>query len=164
MSTPPIIEIRRTPGRFFAILFASLAVAAAGITALIFETPPVARWVSVLAAGLAFAAAGVAALRLSQLRTPVVTISTDGIRDLRIAPETIPWSDIKAVSTAEESGARVVVLTLDDVAERRLTLTGIARMTRHPHRGPAPEGLYLRSAGLDMDFDALLRLIKERRG
>src|SRR3954469_9968601 len=71
------------------------------------------------------------------LRGPVVTISSQGFRDTRLAAELIPWRAVRGVSAYNGALAwqqRVMVLAVDPVTEARLTLPLLARLTRRPNR------------------------------
>jgi hypothetical protein len=48
----------------------------------------------------------VAAWRLAMTSGPVVTIAPEGIRDIRVAAEFIPWSAVRSIQTWETPGRR----------------------------------------------------------
>jgi hypothetical protein len=87
---------------------------------------------------------------------PVVTISREGIRDVRVAAEVIPWSAVRDVKVWESNGQRVMVLAVDRAVEAGLTLTRIARWTRGANRALGADGLCVTAQGLKIGFDALL--------
>jgi len=99
--------------------------------------------------------------RLFTTRGPVVTITPDGIRDTRVAAELIPWSAITAVSTWQHSGQKVMVLAVDPLVERTLTLTAMARWTRGANRTLGADGLCVTAQGLKTDYETLLKTAVE---
>ncbi len=87
---------------------------------------------------------------------PVVTIAPEGIRDLRVAAEFIPWAAIRNVATWTFQGQKVMVLAVDPAIEDRLTLTRIAKWTRSANAKLNADGLCVTAQGLKMDFQTLL--------
>lgn len=94
-------------------------------------------------------------------RGPVLTISAEGIRDLRIAPETIPWRAIRKIYTWEYSGQRILVLDVDPETERTLHLSFIARWTRGANRKLGADGLCIAAHGLKIDYDEMFNLVQQ---
>ncbi len=95
--------------------------------------------------------------RLVTVRGSVVTLAPQGIRDTRIADEFIPWRSIADISTWEESGQRVMVLSVDPKVESNLSLTRMARWTRGPNHALGADGLCVTPAGLTFSYDDLLQ-------
>jgi hypothetical protein len=87
---------------------------------------------------------------------PVVTIAREGIRDVRVAAEVIPWGAVHDVKIWESNGQRVMVLAVDPAVEAGLTLTRIARWTRGVNRALGADGLCVTAQGLKIGFDTLL--------
>jgi len=112
--------------------------------------------------GVLFFGGGTAAWlwRLRRSRGTVLTISREGIRDTRIAPETIPWSAVRKVSTWEYSGQRILVLDVDPAVERTLHLSAIARWTRSANRKLGADGLCIATHGLKINYDELFELVR----
>jgi hypothetical protein len=100
---------------------------------------------------------GILVWRLLTVRGAVVTITPEGIRDTRIAPELIPWSAITGVSTWQHRGQKVLVLAVDSAVQNRLTLTRIARWSRETNRAFGIYGLCIAATGLNINYDALLQ-------
>jgi hypothetical protein len=98
----------------------------------------------------------IAIVRLARARVAVVTISPQGIRDVRIASETIPWSAIRGISTWSFQGPQVMVLAVDPAVESGLTLSTIARWTRSANAKLGADGLCVSAAGLKIGFTELL--------
>lgn len=86
----------------------------------------------------------------------VVTLSPQGIRDIRIAPEVIPWSAIRNVSTWKSQSQRIMVLDVDPETESRLPLSKIARWTREANKKLGADGLCVTAQGINTDYDGLL--------
>jgi hypothetical protein len=94
--------------------------------------------------------------RLLRSNQIFVTIAPQGIRDIRIAPEFIPWPAIRGISTWEQHRQKVMVLAVDPAVERRLTLTRVARWTRSANAKLGADGLCVAATGLKTDYDTLL--------
>jgi hypothetical protein len=86
---------------------------------------------------------------------PVVTLSPDGIRDMRVAAETIPWSAVTKISIWQSQGQRVIVLAVEPAVEQQLTLTRIARWSRGANKMLGADGLCVTAQGLKTSFDTL---------
>jgi hypothetical protein len=87
---------------------------------------------------------------------PVVTITQEGIRDVRVAAEFIPWGAVSDLKVWESNGQRTMVLAVDPAVEDRLGLTRIARWTRRANRALGADGLCVTAQGLKIGFDELL--------
>lgn len=91
-------------------------------------------------------------------RGPVVTITSHGIRDTRIAAEFIPWTAVRRIST----GDKQVVLSIDPALEKQLTLTSTARLWRAPNRLLGVDGLWITAQCLKIGHSTLLSLCQSR--
>jgi hypothetical protein len=113
-------------------------------------------------AGVLFFGLGTAAWLWRHLRSrgTVLTLSREGIRDARIAPETIPWSAVRRFFTWEYSGQRILVLDVDPAVERTLHLSAIARWTRGANRKFGADGLCIATHGLKINYDELFELVR----
>jgi hypothetical protein len=100
---------------------------------------------------------GILVWRLLTVRGAIVTITSEGIRDTRIASELIPWSAITGVSTWRHRGQKALVLAVDSAVENRLTLTRFARWSRATNRAFGIYGLCIAATGLNISYDALLQ-------
>ena len=87
---------------------------------------------------------------------PVVTITRDGIQDIRVAAEFIPWSAVRDIAVWKQRRQRFMVLVVDPAVEARLDLTRIARWTRNANRGLGADGLCVGANELKIGFDELL--------
>jgi hypothetical protein len=95
--------------------------------------------------------------RLFTTRGAVVTISPDGIRDVRIAEDMIPWGAVKKISTWEYQHQKFMVLAVDPDVTARLRLVPIARWTRDANRALGADGLCITAGGLKIDYATLLQ-------
>jgi hypothetical protein len=96
--------------------------------------------------------------RLIDWRVPI-TISPDGIRDRRIAAETIPWSAVRKLWTRDVYNEPALMLTIDPAVEKTLHLTSFARFNRAWDRAFGHNGLWMSHRGLKISFDDLRSLI-----
>ncbi|MDA9494996.1 STM3941 family protein [Bradyrhizobium sp. CCBAU 11361] len=92
-------------------------------------------------------------------RRPVVIVTPYGIRDLRIGNEFLLWEAIAEVSTEERRGRRMIVLTLTPGLQRQLSC--IHASVRSASRGVQDDRIIIRSDGLAIDFDTLLRACRD---
>lgn len=99
--------------------------------------------------------------RALTLRGPVVAISPDGVRDVRVAADTIPWSAIEDIYTWQTYGQKIVILQIPDAEWDRLKLTSIARRSRSANRALGADGIAISAQGLTIGPDRLYELIAE---
>ena len=111
-----------------------------------------AGWTGILFFGFC---AAVAIWRLLGQRGPVVTLSPQGLRDARVAAETIPWNAIRGISTWQMQRQMVLVVAVDPAIEERLTLTRLARWTRSANRRMGADGLIVSAHGLQVGYPTL---------
>ena len=86
----------------------------------------------------------------------VVTISPGGVRDKRVAADTIPWSAITDIATWSAYNQPAIILAIRPEVEKRLKLSMITRMTRRANASLGADGLAIASQGLSLGHDALL--------
>ncbi len=94
--------------------------------------------------------------RLFTAEHVVLMLSPEGIRDTRVAAEVIPWAAVRGLGTWAMQGQKVLVLDVDPEAEKRLTLTRMARWTRGANAKLGADGLCIAATGLEIGYDALL--------
>jgi hypothetical protein len=113
--------------------------------------------------GALFFGLGTAVMLWRALTTgAVVTLAPEGLRDVRVAREFIPWTAIERVSTYTISGQSFVIVAVAPEVEQRLTLTAIARWTRGANRAIGADGLAVGPQGLAIDCAALQAAIEAR--
>jgi hypothetical protein len=116
-------------------------------------------WVGLLFFGFCL---GVILRRLASGRGDVVTITSEGLVDRRVATGLIPWRAIKAINVWDYSSQKAIVLKLDPEMEKGLELRRVTKWTRGPNRALGADGLCIASMGLSVDHDQLLREIRDR--
>jgi hypothetical protein len=89
-------------------------------------------------------------------RGTVVTIGPDGIRDVRVADNTIPWSAISDIGTWTAHGQKIMVLAVSPEVEAGLGLTRAASWSRGANRALGADGLCVTAQGIKIGYDALL--------
>jgi hypothetical protein len=155
------VEIEASPLRMFGLAVLGLLMTALSAAIALHVFPDVQPGSLVEFAGYAgtlfFGACTVLALwRAFTTRGPVVTITREGIRDVRVAAEIIPWRAVNGLKVWESNGQRVMVLAVDPAVEAGLNLTRIARWTRGANRALGADGLCVTAQGLKTGFDQLL--------
>jgi hypothetical protein len=158
--TSRTIEIRASLARLLTLLVFSLmstAIAAALAFRLLPGVPADPTATSAGYTGIAFFGfcAAVALWRLYAQRGAMVTISPAGLRDVRVAQETIPWSAVKGIATWQMQRQMVLVVSIEPAVEQRLTLTALARWTRTAHRALGADGLVVSAHGLKIGYPTL---------
>jgi hypothetical protein len=101
----------------------------------------------VLRRGRGLAAVGAARRHRHDLAT--------GLRDVRVAPQTIPWSAIKSISTWQMQRQMVLVVAVDPAVEQYLTLTRVAQWMRAANRRIGADGLVISAHGLKIGYPTL---------
>jgi len=154
------IEFYASPTRVLTLLSFSVmstAIAAALAFRLFPNMPNDPATVSAGYSGLVFFGfcAAVALWRLYGQRGPIVTVSPEGLRDVRVAAEPIPWRAIKSISTWQMQRQMVLLVAIDPADEARLTLTRLARWTRNAHRKLGADGLVVSAHGLKVGYPTL---------
>ena len=87
---------------------------------------------------------------------PVITLSPQGIRDTRIAAETIPWPAITNVSTLNYRYSRSVAVSVAAATEARLTFPLPFRYTRVINRAFGYDEIPIGANGVKTDFETLM--------
>jgi hypothetical protein len=103
--------------------------------------------------------AGVVLRRLLTMRGPVLTLSPAGIRDLRVAAETLAWSAVHNIWIANTLVAyKLMLFEVDQRTETGLTLTRTAKWSRWPNRFTNKYGLGFPTFGLAMSQDDVISI------
>jgi hypothetical protein len=98
----------------------------------------------------------IAAWRFIAQRGPVITISPDGIRDIRVAADVIPWRAVRHISTWSYERQSAMILAVDPAIEAGLSLSTIARWSRGANTALGANGLAVTAGGVKIGYDALL--------
>lgn len=146
-------------GSFILTVLASIGVGAAvWLNVAILTTPALIAFLigmSVLV-GLSFLLARL----MLRSDTPVVTISPEGVRDIRLSEDMITWQDIEAVRTLRNRQVPGIELILSKQAEKDLTYKPLPRLLRN-YRGLSSSVRYAVSAhGVKMRHQQLLATLK----
>lgn len=99
--------------------------------------------------------------RLFTLRGTVVEMSRKGIRDIRVAPEIVPWREVKEISTWRGSGQKIMVLHVDQDVWDGLSLTEIARRSQSMNSALGADGIPISSTELQTSHEALVTTAME---
>ncbi|MEC9344195.1 MAG: STM3941 family protein [Pseudomonadota bacterium] len=91
------------------------------------------------------------------MRGAVVTFSPEGIRDIRISKTTIPWSEVRDISTWSYRGQKMIVLKIDADTRKRLGLGLMARWAARINQMFGADGLSINPQGLKTSYRNLLR-------
>lgn len=151
----PTLEIGVSPAQTVRLTLLSVLMTAASAALLLVDDEPVLTVVGAVGA-LFFGWCGVVWVRRALThRGAVVTVSAEGFRDVRVARETVPWSDVLDIGTWSSSGQDVMVLRVPDEVWDRLTLTAIARSSRRANRALGADGLAITAQGLRIRYDEL---------
>ena len=86
----------------------------------------------------------------------IVTLLPEGIRDVRLSQDVIPWSAIRRISTYEIHKQKFMVINVDPAAEAGIAMTRMARLGREANRGLGIDGLCVGAQGLKIGYDELL--------
>ncbi len=97
------------------------------------------------------------AWRLISMRGPVVTVTPQGIRDIRLSPDLIPWSAVREVKTWQFGMQKTVVLAVDPAVESKLNLAPAMRWSRGANARLGADGLCVAGQGLATDYETLFR-------
>lgn len=155
-------DIAASPGRLLMLALGSLAFvvggwymieATSGTTRYSREMIALVGYASMAFFGFCLA---IAIQRLLTQRGTVITISPDGLRDVRVSPDLIPWAAIQSLSTWQMQGQQVMVVAMKPGEEEKLTLTRIARMSRGANARLGADGLAVTAQGTKIGHDELM--------
>ena len=110
-------------------------------------------WVGFLFFGLCL---GVVVWRLFVSRGAVVTITSEGLTDIRVAKGLIPWREIERVNVWEYQRQKAIVLKLNPGIEEKLGLSRMTQWSRALKRSLGADGMCIASSGLAISHDGLL--------
>ncbi|APG09140.1 MULTISPECIES: STM3941 family protein [Bradyrhizobium] len=102
--------------------------------------------------------------RLISARSPVVFISRVGIRDLRLADETIAWSSVRKIQIWEQRLQKFVVLKLDPLVAGRFSGGFLRRALSLMNKTLGADSVIVNAGGLTMDVKTLLETCKQYWG
>jgi len=100
--------------------------------------------------------------RLATARAPVVFINRVGIRDTRLADETIAWSAVRKIQIWDQRAQKCVVLKVDPLVAKRFAGGFLTRALMSKALGA--DGVVVNAGGLTMDIGTLLEICKQYWG
>jgi hypothetical protein len=117
---------------------------------------------AVLLVAFGLLALAVAYMALTQ-RGPLVNLSRDGIRDVRIAPEIIPWSEVRGLRSVDVRvfgfwATRYIALDVGRDFRQQLSIKRGARVSEDAAAPPDSVTIDLQTFALTMQHDELLSL------
>ena len=102
--------------------------------------------------------------RLISARQPVVFISRVGIRDTRLADETIAWSSVRKILIWEQRVQKFVVLKVDPLVAERFSGGFLRRALSMMNKALGADSVIVNAGGLTMDVETLLETCKQYWG
>lgn len=102
--------------------------------------------------------------RLMSARQPVVFISRVGIRDTRLADETIAWSAVRKIMLWEQRAQKFVVLKVDPLVAERFSGGLLTQALSMMNKALGADGVIVSAGGLTMDVEKLLEACKQYWG
>lgn len=161
IDTSRTIEIESAPRKLLLLVGLGLFMTAGGAVLAFGGLPgrgstPYAHFIGYVSVVFFGAVTILALSRLVTRRGPVITITTEGICDRRVAGNFIPWRAVTRISTWRFQRQSIMVLTIDPAIEPALQLTRVARWSRGANRAVGIDGLSISAQGLKTDHDTLL--------
>lgn len=102
--------------------------------------------------------------QLISARQPVVFISRVGIRDTRLADETIAWSAVRKIMLWEQRAQKFVVLKVDPLVAERFSGGLLTQALSMMNKALGADGVIVNAGGLTMDVEKLLETCKRYWG
>ncbi len=99
--------------------------------------------------------------RLVSTRRPVLFLTRVGIRDTRIADDTISWRSVRDISAWRYRSHTIVVLKLDPMIANRFDVGLLKRIVSMMNNAVGAEGVLVNPGGLTMDGETLLETCKQ---
>lgn len=154
IDTSRTIEIHHSPLKLAGLLVLSILMTAGGvaIAALTPENLPV----GIAAGGFFGLCTVIIAWRLVASRGPAVILTPEGIRDVRVSADFVPWTAVEGIGTWEHEGQKIMVLTLAPEFQKTVAWTPVAKWTRSLNRLLGADGYCIAPTGLKTSYDALL--------
>mgnify|MGYP003497707592 FL=1 len=115
-------------------------------------------------AGLLFfgAALAIGFYRFATVSKIVVTLSPDGLHDIRVSERPVPWEAIADVGVWTMHEQNIIVLAVPPDVEARIGLTRMARWSRGANAKLGADGLCISATGLKIGHKDLLDEIRKR--
>jgi hypothetical protein len=97
-------------------------------------------------------------------RAPVVFINRVGIRDTRLAGETIAWSAVRKVQIGQQYAQKFVVLKVDPLVAERFSGGILSRALSMTNKSLGADGVIVNAGGLTVDAQSLVETCKQYWG
>jgi hypothetical protein len=159
VQTSDVMEIKGSPAKLIGLLAIGVLMTALS-AALAFRWLPVTPravpwgWFGLVFFGLCTV---ICVWRLLTAGRTVVTITPQGIKDVRLAADVVPWRAVRDISTAVVKSQKFIVLAVEPSIDKQLSLTRIAKWSRGPNRALGADGLCVSAIGLKIGHDALFK-------
>ncbi|MBR0836788.1 hypothetical protein JQ612_26655 [Bradyrhizobium manausense] len=102
--------------------------------------------------------------RLVTARRPLVFITRVGIRDTRLADETIAWSAVRKIFPWEQRGQKFVVLKVDPLIAQRFSGGFATQALALLNKALGTDSVIVNAGGLTMDAETLLETCRQYWG
>ena len=102
--------------------------------------------------------------RLLTARRPLLFISRVGIRDARLADETIAWSAVRKIFPWEQRGQKFVVLKVDPLIAQRFSGGFATQALALLNKALGTDSVIVNAGGLTMNTETLLETCKQYWG
>jgi predicted small integral membrane protein len=99
--------------------------------------------------------------RLISSREPVVFISRVGIRDTRVADDTIAWRSVRDILVWQLRTQKIVVLKLDPLVAEQFAGGMLQRVLSLMNKALGADGVIINAGGLTMDAETLFETCKQ---
>ena len=97
-------------------------------------------------------------------RGPVLFIDRNGIRDLRISPNVIPWDAVEQIGIGEVKKQAFVTLKVTPGLEKQLVASAGRKLTKAANHALGVDGIVINPSGLQVDPETLLEVCNAYRG
>lgn len=97
-------------------------------------------------------------------RAPVVFISRVGIRDTRLAGETIAWSAVRKIQMGQQYAQKFVVLKVDPLVAERFSGGFLTRAVSMTNKSLGADGVIVNAGGLTIEAQSLVETCKQYWG
>jgi hypothetical protein len=165
---PDIIEIGYSWKRLL-VLLAAAVILTAGCAAMAFHLFPDMRvdafYTAVGYFGVLFFGFGILKMGwlLLTARGPVLFIDRNGIRDLRVSPNVIPWDAVEQIETGEVKKQAFVTLRVTPALEKQLVASGGKKLMAVANHALGVDGIVLNPSGLQVDAETLFEVCNAYR-
>jgi hypothetical protein len=96
-------------------------------------------------------------------RGPVLFIDRNGIRDLRVSPNVIPWDAVEQIGIGEVKKQAFVTLKVTPALEKELAASAGRKLMRAANHALGVDGIVINPSGLQVDPPTLLEVCNAYR-